>query len=87
MTIQHFIDKTTIIPSAVVSQVCHNLPENRLRWFTNHVENRLLAMWPKYRYRFLGLGGRDFVYMWVEHWLTAYELDFDRYESQHGATV
>lgn len=87
MTIEDFIDKTAIVPSIVVDRLGCNLPENRLQWFTNHVENRLLAMWPKYRYQFLGLGGRDFVYMWVEHWLTSYIRDFDCYESQYGAPV
>ena len=79
----------------VVAKTClerrqHNLTPGQVNWFIRYVD-----IWAKWLYANNGWwkrnlkskgkdGGHNQLYMWVNHWLSAYLLDPEQYQKRHS---
>ena len=77
-----------VIAETCLGQRQHSLTPAQVSWFIRHVDvwtrwfHANNAKW-KMSLEAKDNSGRDQLYVWVNHWLDAYLLNPERYQSQH----
>jgi hypothetical protein len=86
---EQFEQKTSLLLPVIV-RTClgnHRLTDAQVEWFQDHVDHRVRwyhANKPEWTRKLNSPTnlGRDWVYMWVTHWLSAYLLDPEDYQQR-----
>jgi hypothetical protein len=85
-----FEKRTSILPR-VIARTCidqreHHLSADAVQWFVDHTD--AWVRWfhannAKWRRLLESDRGRDQLYVWVNHWLDAFQSDIERYRQKH----
>jgi len=89
--LNNFADQTSLLPK-VVAETCinqrnHNLSTEQQLWFINHTESRTVNLYQNnrdWKKSCLKSTGREFLYMFVNHWLDAFIKNPTLYQNKHS---